>query len=66
VAIIDFIMQSGKRLGNYLRVLILNDIFMDYIACLLELSMALKKIHIYLLKALDVLKVNPPRSALDK
>ena len=58
-------MQLDKHLGNYLPVLIPNEIFMDYIACLLELCMALKKIHIYLLKARDVLKVNPSCSALD-
>ena len=58
-------MQSGQTPRILLPVLILNEFFMDYIACLLELSIALKKIHIYLLKWRDVLNVNPPRLALN-
>jgi hypothetical protein len=50
-------MQLDKLLGNSLPVLILNDIIMDYTACPLEPYMELKKIHIYLLKTLDVSKV---------
>jgi hypothetical protein len=60
------IIQSEKRLGNSLRVLILNEISMDYTACPLELCMALK-IYIYLLKVCDALKVNLARAQpLDK
>jgi hypothetical protein len=57
-------MQSDKHLENSLIVLILNDTTLDYIACPLEPCMALKKTHIYLLKALVVSKVNLAHSLI--